>query len=97
MANTELCKLLSLDDPENKSMINQRLQQKIFKPYDYISGIGDSSSGSRRSSDAKMDLFETLNPDTPSIFEVQTSYDFQNDRLMEGNSEECKEVVQIKT
>lgn len=44
LANIEVTKLLSvteLDETKRLININKRLKDKIFKPYNYVEGLGD--------------------------------------------------------
>lgn len=42
MGNKELCKLLSTDEKDGRDAIATRIAEKIFQPYNYIEGLGDS-------------------------------------------------------
>eukprot|EP00347_Sterkiella_histriomuscorum_P007356 403349259 len=95
LANKELYRLLSIEQGEDLKAIQQRIQEKILEPYNYIEGLGDSDQDIKQhhhdhqsdrniqseSTEQKFNLYETIQiqESQNTCYQIKTTTNFEND------------------
>lgn len=71
---------------ETCSKVTKRLQEKIFKPYNYVEGLGESKTFDNSSSHQQLlSLYDGLDLNFNAFYELKTNFDFNNEEALSND------------